>query len=254
MAKSLVVGDIHLKSSEILPKVDEVLSENRDISRVVFLGDICDEWNADDDQMVHEVEEFTDWVDDRRIEGMDVDVLIGNHDFQYLLKEQGPGTHMDLLERGFVESTLFQLDPKIACDVDGFLLTHAGLTQAYADENLNEPEDAYKAALQLNEIFADGSEEALEVLGQCGVGRGGDDTPGPLWADKWELEDDPIEGIPQIVGHTPVATICQGEVADIDEVPELWFCDTFSLQSDMVPIGDGSMLLVDDGEISIIHP
>lgn len=253
MAKTLVVGDIHLKAFDILAKVDGVLSEDENIDRVVFLGDICDEWRADDSQMVREIEEFADWVEDRRADGLRVDVLFGNHDFQYLLDERGPGTHMGLVQ--FVGATLFQLDPQVACEVDGFLLTHAGLTQWFADEHLSEPFDAVDAAEQLNNILAEGSRLALKVISSRGVERGGDEAPGPLWADKCELEEDPIDAIPQIVGHTPVAAACRGEVPGIgDDAAELWFCDTFSLRSDMVPIGDGSLLLVEDGVVRVIHP
>ena len=251
MAKTLVVGDIHLKASSILEKVDDVLECEGDIDEVVFLGDICDEWDADDDTFMREIEEFVDWVEDQRADGLQVEVLYGNHDFQYLLGEYGPGTHMNLL--GFVGSTLFQLEPKIACEVDGFLLTHAGLTQTYADEYLNDPTDAEEAATQLNDILAENTYPALKVLSTCGEGRGGDEIAGPLWADKWELEEDPIDGIPQIVGHTPVSTAYRGEAELFNpDAPTIWFCDTHSLQSDMVPIGDGSMLLVEDGSVRVV--
>lgn len=43
MAKTLVVGDIHLKASDILSEVDGALLVEDPIDRVVFLGDICDE-------------------------------------------------------------------------------------------------------------------------------------------------------------------------------------------------------------------
>lgn len=47
MAKTLVVGDIHLKAYDILPQVDEILADDENISRVVFAGDLCDEWGVD---------------------------------------------------------------------------------------------------------------------------------------------------------------------------------------------------------------
>ena len=47
MAKTLVVGDIHLKAYDILPQVDEILADDENISRVVFVGDLCDEWGVD---------------------------------------------------------------------------------------------------------------------------------------------------------------------------------------------------------------
>lgn len=252
MAKTLVVGDLHLKSYEVLPKVEDILADDAAIDRVVFLGDYCDEWGATDDKMIREIDEFTDWVELRRARGLHIDVLFGNHDFQYLLGEEGPGTHMGLVD--YVRSTLLELDPQIACEVDGFLLTHAGLTQWFADEYLDDPADAAEAAQQLNDMLAENTVSARRALFSCGVERGGDEAPGPLWADKWELEEDPVDDIPQIVGHSPVASVCQGELPRVDDsAPELWFCDTFSLRSDMVPIGDGSMLLLDNGRVSVLY-
>lgn len=47
MAKTLVVGDIHLKAYGILPQVDEILADDENISRVVSVGDLYDEWGVD---------------------------------------------------------------------------------------------------------------------------------------------------------------------------------------------------------------
>jgi hypothetical protein len=46
-----------------------------------------------------------------------------------------------------------------------------------------------------------------------------------------------IGDIVQVVGHTPVKTI--------QKYGNIYIADTFSLYSDMEPIGDGSLLLID---------
>ena len=51
----------------------------------------------------------------------------------------------------------------------------------------------------------------------------------------------------QVVGHTPRRT-CARLRAD----PEVWCCDTFSLFRDGRPIGDGTVLVVDDGKIGVV--
>lgn len=248
--KTLVVGDVHLKAQSILPEVDEVLEGDEAIRRVVFVGDICDEWDATEDRLMRGLEEFVDWVEERRADGLRVDVLFGNHDFQYFLGKQGPGTQIELVP--FVRETLLPLGLEIATLVDGFLVTHAGVTQAWCDEYLDAPEGAEEVAEQLNALLEEGTLYSLRNLFTCGPDRGGFDLPGPLWADKWELQEDPLEGVRQIVGHTPVATACRGEMPGIDDAPEIWFCDTFSLFSDMRPIGDGSMLLVEGGAVMVV--
>ena len=83
-----------------------------------------------------------------------------------------------------------------------------------------------------------------------GQARGGWDTaaPSPCWADRTELAADPLPGFRQVVGHTPVPTVLfQRSVAGVcaGNPVDLWFCDTHSLMRNGVPIGDGSMLLVD---------
>lgn len=249
--KTLIVGDIHLKARSILPEVDEVLENDAEIGRIVFVGDICDEWGASEAQFMRELEEFADWVEEQRANGLQVEVLFGNHDFQYLIGEQGPGTQLALAP--FVRETLFPLGLLAATTVGGFLVTHGGVTQSWCDEHLDVPEDAEEAAEQLNAMLEDGSAYSLEMLFTCGAERGGYDLPGPLWADKCELLEDPLEDMPQIVGHTPVETACRGEMPGLAAAPEIWFCDTFSLFSDMRPIGDGSMLLVDDGVVTVVE-
>ena len=251
MSKVLAVGDMHLKQEIILPRVD-VLAERYEVDRVVLLGDYCDEWRADDDMCMRGLYRLADWVDEGRSSGLRVDVLLGNHDYQYLLGEEGPGTHVALM--GTVRALLIDLEPVIAVENDGFLFTHAGVTDSWAERYLNEPCDAADACVQLNDMYQSSQSEDRCALAACGPGRGGWDTPSPLWADCEELREDPFPGIGQIVGHTPLSTCESGDEGfdafDADE--RLWFCDTFSLNSSMRPLGDGSMLLIDDGNVSVV--
>lgn len=62
-----------------------------------------------------------------------------------------------------------------------------------------------------------------------------------------ELAADSLPGVRQVVGHTPRRT-CARLRAD----PEVWCCDTFSLFRDGRPIGDGTVLVVDDGKIGVV--
>ena len=59
--------------------------------------------------------------------------------------------------------------------------------------------------------------------------------------------DDALPGVPQIVGHSPVERVenyASGWMTAGRDL--LWACDTMSLMSYGAPIGDGSMLLVDE--------
>ena len=249
---TLVVGDVHLKSSAILPLVDDAIAA-RGVSRAVFVGDYCDDWDATPERFEREVSLLVDWTSARRADGLAVDLLFGNHDFQYLLGGQGPGTLLD--ESRFVRETLFPLGLRIATTVDGWLVTHAGLAARWVALRLPAFEGAEGAADALNALLDDGSHSALRALYEAGAGRGGRGVPGPLWADRTELELDAVPGIGQIVGHSPVRSAHSTKAAAVDaggERPALWFCDTFSTTSWGRPIGDSSLLLVDGGEVSAV--
>lgn len=245
MAKTLIVGDTHLKHEIILPRVDEA-AKRAGADRIVFLGDYCDEWRASGRLLVSALEFFSEWVGRTRRAGLEVDLLLGNHDFAYLLGSKGPGTNIHLVHD--VRDLLLPLQPSIAATVDGFLLTHAGVTQTWADRFLDDPGDAASARDQLDAMYERGR---LDELYACGPARGGLSVPGPLWADQRELWADAPHGFSQIVGHTPVRTCTQEKSAaslSYGAGTCLWFCDTFSLASGLQPIGDASMLLVEDGE------
>lgn len=244
---TLVIGDIHIKARQVLPRVEELLDERADISRVVFTGDYCDDWNVRSGVFMNDIEYLASWVENMRDEGYQVDLVFGNHDFQYLLGESGPGTHMELMS--FVSSTLFPLDLRIACVVDGYLITHAGLTASWSRHHIDNPKTAEEACKRLNDLLDAGTYAAYDILFLCGAGRGGWDTPGPLWADLYELKDDPSLDIPQIVGHTPVESAHMVSSRGND----LWFCDTFSTYPSGTPIGDGSVLLIENGVVSKVE-
>lgn len=241
--KTLVIGDIHIKSQAILPRIETLLEQQKDVQRIVFTGDYCDDWHVSSNEFRTDIENFAEWVNKTR-KSIDVDLVFGNHDFQYLLGRPGPGTKPSLYP--FVREVLFPLGLRIAHVVDGYLLTHAGLTAFWAERFLDEPLDANTAFQQLNAMLDSGDSHSLDVLDMCGYGRGGFEIPSPLWADKFELESDPACGIPQIVGHTPVSTVHASDDVHISE--EIWFCDTFSTTSHGRPIGDGTVLLVEDGK------
>lgn len=250
MGKTLIVGDMHLKQRIILPRVDAMVARYG-IDRIVFVGDYCDERHSSDIMLTDALCLFADWAEDARAAGRQVDLLLGNHDYQYLLGEEGPGTHMEQVEE--VRALLGELEPMVATTVEGFLITHAGLTESWVGEYVDEFADADEAAICLNELYRSGSAENLRILFERGPGRGGWDLPGPLWADRDELRSDAVVGINQIVGHTPVSTcelVCGGE-GDAHDV-QVWLCDTFSLAPQLFAIGDGSMLLVEDGQVSVV--
>ena len=255
--KTLVVGDLHLKQPFVLPAIDALLAFDGEIGRVVFLGDACDDWGASEADELGAMRRYARWVAEHRGEGLAIDVLLGNHDFCYIRGKRGPGSVMTIMRelRGILED---DLQVRVACAVGPFVCSHAGLTNTWARRHMGEalpPEAlafaAEALAARLNEMLADSAN--WEAFDSCPPSRGGWSLPGPLWADLHDLLDDPLDGVPQIVGHTPVACV-DGYVArgGSPGCKTLWACDTMSVTSLGMPIGDGSMLLV--GETGLAEP
>ncbi len=88
----LFVGDVHLKSARVLPAVDRAVAATG-ANEIVFLGDVCDDWDVTARQAVVAVRMFADWVHARRAAGLDVTVLAGNHDLPYLARPRSAEYH-----------------------------------------------------------------------------------------------------------------------------------------------------------------
>ena len=243
--KTLVVGDLHLKQEFVLPKIDGVLSNDPEIGRIVFLGDACDDWGASEACALAALEYYAKWVRLRRDRGVQVDVLLGNHDFCYIRGKRGPGSIMTIMRdlRAILED---ELRAEVACAVGPYLCTHAGLTGVWATRFLPDvPADAEVIAQRLNEMLANSA--CWAAWDSCPPSRGGRLLPGPLWADLRDMLDDAVPGLPQIVGHTPVKGVEDFAASWMArDCSSLWACDTLSLTSYGMPIGDGSLLVVEE--------
>lgn len=263
--KTIVVGDMHQKQRSILPIVDNAI-RFLGARRVVLLGDYCDDYSPNRDttdakKLLEGLEFQADWIDRTRGRGIQVDVLLGNHDMQYLIERQGPGTNLNCIIP--VQRLLAQMNVRMATAVDGWLATHAGLTSQFANVVLEIDSNAARSdwpsysaeslSEQLNatldhalsEMFERGNDEELLLLNLCGPGRGGACIPGPLWASTSELTLLGIPRLNQIIGHTPVYSV--RELEEQGFCGERYMaCDTFSTDFDFRPLGDGSILLTDD--------
>lgn len=263
--KTIVVGDMHQKQHPILPIVDNAI-RFLGARRVVLLGDYCDDYSPNRDttdakKLLEGLELQADWINRTRGRGIQVDALLGNHDMQYLIERQGPGTNLNCIIP--VQRLLAQMNVRMATAVDGWLATHAGLTSQFANVVLEIDSNAARSdrpsysaeslSEQLNatldhalsEMFERGNDEELLLLNLCGPGRGGACIPGPLWASISELTVLGMPHLNQIIGHTPVYSVC--ELEEQGFCGERYMaCDTFSTDFDFRPLGDGSILLTDD--------
>lgn len=81
---TLVVGDLHCKQAEMLPRISAVAKE-RGARSIVLLGDYTDEWGSTADDVLNALDFQIGWLEEQTADGMNVTCLVGNHDFEYLI-------------------------------------------------------------------------------------------------------------------------------------------------------------------------
>lgn len=253
MLKTLICGDVHLQVNGICNKIDEHISENYNIERIVFVGDFADNWHYSTQESKESLEKFKEWYKNKINQGFDVECLYGNHDFAYAFDFWCSGKNPELVD--YMKYFQKCISIKFSTVVGNYLVTHAGLTKSWVDKVFPNSSHMYQSLCtgQFIEPFvlAEDFSKHLNIyvqnrlfideIYQAGFKRGGFEDPGPLWADKQELTYDPFP-IKQIVGHSPVTT-CLNVIYDNFNI---WFCDTHTISSTGRHIGDSSMILYDD--------
>ncbi|CKI39857.1 serine/threonine metallophosphatase [Streptococcus pneumoniae] len=237
--KTLLIGDLHLKSQLILPIVDKII-QTHNIKRIFFLGDYVDLHGQTNNIQLYakDLTFLYDWKIEKELNSIEVINLMGNHDVYYLLGEQVPFSIQNLEVFFSVQQLLQDLNLQVAYQLDDYLVSHAGFNLLF------DPKEWHFKP------FTEEYEEELEILANAvGYMRGGGDMAGsPLWAHFRELELIPNHNYPkQIVGHTPKESI------DISK--NVIGIDTFSLYIDKDNkyqfIGNGDLLVYDQGHLEI---
>lgn len=253
MPTTLICGDIHVH-----PTFIERISYAADAcnaDRIIMLGDYEDYWTANTMQHVGIAETLHDWI---QTDGRDIELLLGNHDVAYYIGKTNPAFNriqysspgLDLNAVDDVHAIFTKMDFKIATTAinpvtgEQYLCSHAGLTTGWRNHNMHSHEtNAGILSDGLNEMLAHGEWYDLYA---CSAGRGGHDRyPSPLWTDRFELDYDAVNGLNQIVGHTPVETIIMRRTL----MSTLIYCDTMSYTSNHQPIGDAALLCLHDEHI-----
>lgn len=231
----LVCGDLHTK----IRIFEDVKAISSKFEKVVFMGDYVDDWNVMPEVSYNLLERLVEW---KKQEPDKVVLLWGNHDLSEWYGGRfecaGFTKYGHSLLRGFFDKNyqFFQL----AFAWNTCLFTHAGLTKKWCeDARIGDFCQAEEYAQVLNDKFAPTPRPSKNVLklSSAGYMRGGIYAPSPIWADKIELLQDPVDGLNQVVGHTPVSRVMREQVGSA----ELVFCDTHSTTPDGLNIGNNEI-------------
>lgn len=212
--KYIVVPDLHGKKESCFNAIS--LFEEGDYSQIIFLGDYCDSYDRNTEDMLSVLkmivtlkEKYPDKVF----------LLIGNHELHYMYDDgdftcSGFSAARKAILRPFFDMhrNLFQVAHQIDKKEKKCLFTHAGVCSKWVEVNLpsfknfcdrhNEKFDIDNFALLLNRI---NQTSYRTFLHQVGIDRGGVYPVGGItWCDCREmLQFNPIKGFHQYVGHTP---------------------------------------------------
>lgn len=189
MSRVLIVSDIH----EQLVELQAALERTKDADDVVWLGDWPDTFAAYNEARIRRLVEIM-----LEVPGIK---LIGNHCAHYMFDHQRfMCSGFDGRKRVVYDSLVTSSDKRefrIHTQVGAYLLSHAG----FADVTL-----PYRADDQ-DKLIQSAIDGGFDPIWGAGRARGGTQRiGGPTWLD-WNLEFAPIEGVPQIVGHTRGKTV-----------------------------------------------
>ena len=175
--RTVVVGDLH-GQHELVTQALSIKDAN-----IIFIGDYLDSFDRTYDDCL----ECLDMVIAAVVAEPDrVFALKGNHEMSYLISKMQCSGYDYATQRG-VTDRLHDMDHLLDYMwVDEYLVSHAGVSDALLDTK----------NITLEEYLEAGD------FTQIGYARGGTTPCGGLfWCDFWR-EFDPVEGVPQIVGHS----------------------------------------------------
>lgn len=237
MEKTLIVGNLHLQGSKILPEVEKICQKEA-ITKIILMGDYFDQWHQtyNDELIIFESEFLKDWV--KKNKDFEVICLLGNHDIPYITGNLRYYSNQNPKVIASIKDTLFKIKAQVCTEVVGYIISHAGFVGKHYPETwqLQPIENIPTIISKLNEIEQ-----------HVGICRGGYHRNGSVvWADLDELIANYNQKYPkQIVGHSPVSTV--------SNFNDLWVVDTLSLTTNLLPIGDGSMLILESGMAKVIQ-
>lgn len=257
--KTLIIGDLHSHFQRYKMEVCDAINIFSP-EEIVFLGDYIDSDSVTSNEKLIDLESLAYFKRELLSLNIKPVFLVGNHDYAYIFNFHLNKTSEDIVDE--VRNILLnKLEVRLVHYVKPYLCSHAGILEKWLKFNKLSFSDEIIACEKLNEMFYNAKSECAKknfiqdkeffnyknpafILFFNGPGRGGmDKFAGPLWADRnQELITGASYNLNQIVGHTPVSS-CNCMYKNNKQI---WFCDTFTLDNNDKPLGDHSMLYVEN--------
>jgi len=218
MNKTIIVGDVHGRD-----QWKQIVAQEKDADKVVFLGDYFDSFNVSTVEQMHNFKEIVEFKETSFTNAGTEDqhktkviMLLGNHDHHYYpgisdSSTSGYQTRMAFVIKQLVEENKHHF--QIAHREGEFVFTHAGLSSTWLDDTvigwtvdnmINKVNELFQYTPH---AFDHRSFRMINDTDIFGSGGYGDETyQGPLWirprslmaANKKTLH----KKIIQVVGHT----------------------------------------------------
>lgn len=236
--KTVTIGDIHGRDDwkkAVFSMNDEgnptTCLLGKEIDMAIFLGDYVDSFDKSNIEILSNLKEIIQLKKDYP---NNVTLLLGNHDVAYIRMDfRITGFRMNMLHD---LNALFQENKELfqmAYQIDNVLWSHAGVHKGWWNLFAN-PLIKGKRKELFTESMKDCKNEAdflnlfyafdYEPLFMISHHRGGEfKVGGPFWADYKEVYSKPLEGLHQIVGHTPVNDVKIHENKKLNT--KVTFCD-----------------------------
>jgi len=168
---------------------------------MVFIGDYVDSADWQDDEIIFNLQEI---ISLKKKFPEKIILLLGNHDLSYYYNGHGRHRCSDFREGQLpLLFSIFSTNKQLfqaAWGIGNHLWTHAGVIQRWYNVYIKDqvlPSDK-NLSDTLNRLF----NAYYQPLFHAGFLRGGlFEDGGIFWAHKHEINDDPLRGYHQVVGH-----------------------------------------------------
>lgn len=222
--KIIALGDTHGK-----PYWKKIITSET-FDKIIFMGDYLDSFDISKEDQINN---FLDILEYKRANKEKVVLLIGNHDYHYMMGVSETYSGFSQTTKVIVEPILEQAIKErlfqICFEIDDFLFSHAGVTKTWCRDNEINMKFPVKS---INNLF----KESLTPFSFNGWNPYGDDiTQSPLWVRLKSLLNDRIDRYVQVVGHT--------RVNRLDITGPIVLIDTLD--------STGEYLILENGELSV---